>query len=175
MADRRSRRFTSVRIRRRRDIARVRHDVPRPPRDGGGWLPAGFFAALFALAGVAIVLVNSPGEGGATDAEEEPALPSIRAHDSRHHVVFRRTGRTLTIKIGRRAPERLRELRGAVRLECRHLGPGATEATYRRRLMWPEGARFNSLRLPGQAAAAMRECALSRNGRTLARAEFRAG
>lgn len=95
-----------------------------------------------------------------------------RRGGTRRHVAFRRTGRTLTIKIGREAPVRLRELSGAVRLQCRHLGPGGVERTYSRRLAWPEGTRFNTLTVPGRDAAAMRSCALKRGGRTLARAAF---
>lgn len=172
MSPPRRERFKTVRIRRPAELARVPEEAPRQRR-GGGWLPMAFFLALFGAGAVGVTQLNDGGDNaGASDDETAAAPPSARAHDARNHVVFRRTGRTLTIKIGRRAPERLRELSDAVLLECRHLGPGRTDAVYSRRLAWPEGARFNTLQLPGRAAAAMRDCSLSRRGRILARAEF---
>lgn len=158
-------------MRRPREIARVRD---RPRRRSPLAVRAGAlaFASLCALATVGIVLLNKPGTGGGGEADATDAAPSVRAVDSRNHVTFRRTGRTLTIKIGRRARESLRTLSGSVRLECMHLGAGAVEHVYRRRLSWPEGSRFNSLTLPPRAAAATRECSLARGGRTLARASF---
>lgn len=172
------RRRPSLRRRRRAaaDRARARSARHTRPSQRGEWAFTVFLAALIGL-GVAIVAVivrvDVPGGNeSAVAADVEPERPSVRAHDAERHVVFRRSVRRLTIKLGKKAPRQTKAVRGrAVRLSCGYL-TGSGSSLYQRRVRWPRKGRFVTVTLPGEVAATTEFCSLRRGGRTLAHATF---
>lgn len=146
----------------------AREGDPRADRAIVGALVGLLVLATFVIASVR---VGQSGESEANAVASAPA-PSIRAIDRERHVVFRRTLRTLTVKVGEDAPAALaRRARLGARLACVHTGPRGT-SVYERRVRLAPDARIVSVTLPAAVAAAPRVCALRRRGETLARASF---